>query len=99
MEPITFIVNGQRVDAHGNVYVDPESAEAPDEPEVEPDAQEIPGRWAVTDPEGLIPDDVWEVLNVHFDGPEEVAAAEDGDILALDGVGKATLTKIREVIG
>lgn len=31
-----------------------------------------------------------------FDTPEKVKAASDDDLLALDGVGPATLTKIRE---
>lgn len=40
-----------------------------------------------------------EVVAAGYDTPEKVRAATDEDLLAIDGVGKATVRKLREEFG
>lgn len=50
-------------------------------------------------PEWLaLPDDVVVKLQEEFESPEAVKVAPDEEILAIHGIGPATLQKIREVL-
>lgn len=56
-------------------------------------------RWRVSDPENLVSEHVWELLNAHYEHADAVYDAPNDELIKIPGIGKATLKNIRALIG